>query len=151
MVATWPLICLTSNSLKSCWRSLAKVYVDSLRSKCSKISCYTARNITPCLFYIVRFNLLLSEALKPPNVSQRGQKLLGLQPRSLLTSFLLIWRLESLRQEQIEPDYVKKVYCILTSANPHWPWLMTSNNLRGHSANDLEQPLRLEYGLLVSF
>ena len=40
--------------------------------------------------------------------SQRGQKLFGLQPRSLLTSFPHIWRLESLRQEQIEPDYVKK-------------------------------------------
>ena len=88
-------------------RSLAKVNVDSLRSKCSKISCYTARNITPCLFYIVRFNLLLSEALKPPNVSQRGQKLLGLRPRSLLTSFRHIWRLLSPRQTQISPDNVK--------------------------------------------
>ena len=81
--------------------------MDSLRSKCSKISCYTARNITPCLFYIVRFNLLLSEALKPPNVSQRGQKLLGLRPRSLLTSFRHIWRLLSPRQTQISPDNVK--------------------------------------------
>ena len=81
--------------------------MDLLRSKCSKISCYTARKITPCLFYIVRFNLLLSEALKPPNVSQRGQKLLGLRPRSLLTSFRHIWRLLSPRQTQISPDNVK--------------------------------------------
>ena len=62
--------------------------------------------------------------------SQRGQKLLGLRPRSLLTSFQHIWRLLSPRQTQISPDNVKgkaeycyqcnKKYCrILLSGMEH--------------------------------
>ena len=67
-------------------RSSAKVNVDLL-SKCSEISCYTIRNIMLCLFYIVKFNLLLFKAIKPPNMSQRGQK-----------AYWHIWRLLSPRQ-----------------------------------------------------
>ena len=40
-------------------------------------------------------------------VSQRGQKLLGLRPWSLLPSFRHIWRLLSPRQTQISPDNAK--------------------------------------------
>ena len=79
-----------------------------------------------------------------------------------MASLRHIWRLESLRQEQIEPDYVKKARRDISSSVTGYflhfdlseSTLTLANDLkqpRGHLANDLEQPLRLEYGLLVSF
>ena len=50
----------------------------------------------------------MSGAQKPPNVSKRGQQASRPEAEKLLASLRHIWRLESLRQEQIEPDYVKK-------------------------------------------